>query len=161
LLKELARKHTIANPELTCFVTNYYPRPELKIRSKRSPMVTLTYSEAVVRMPHHLSNEFLVELYQYARSVLPDEEIVERFLVISPDLLKPGPGAADTSAQDSSMSPEEHQAAQAHPMEVESEQESTAEPEQGTSNGFSEVTKKIKNKHLKDKRKSTPYSKNT
>jgi hypothetical protein len=121
-------------------------------------MVTLTYSEAVVRMPHHLTNEFLVELYQYARSVLPDEEIVERFLVISPDLLKPGSGAADISANESSMSMDDHQAPS---MEVEAEPEpgGSAEPGQGSSDGFNEITKKIKNKPLKDKRKSTPYSK--
>jgi hypothetical protein len=98
LLKELARKHSIANPELSCFVTNYFPRPELKIRSRRNPMVTLSYTDAVVRLPHHLSNEFLIELYEYARSVLPDVEIVKRFLVLSPDLLKPGSGHADSSS---------------------------------------------------------------
>jgi hypothetical protein len=163
LLEELARIHSIANPELTCFVTNYYPRPELKIRSRRNPMVTFTYSEAIVRMPHHLSNEFLVELYEYACSVLPDEEIVEQFFVISPDLLKPGSGAADISANESSMSLDDQQAAQAPSMEVEAEPEpepgGSAEQEQGSSDGFSEATKKIKNKYLKDKRKITPYSK--
>jgi hypothetical protein len=105
LLKELSRKHSIANPELSCFVTNYFPRPELKIRNKRAPMVTMTYSDAVVRLSHHLTPEFLIELYQYARSVLPEEEIVRRFLVLSPDLLKPGSEQADTS----NMSVEEQQ----------------------------------------------------
>jgi hypothetical protein len=61
-------------------------------------MVTMNYSEAVVKLSHHLSTEFLIELYEYAKSVLPDEEIVERFLVLSPDLLKPSSGHADLSA---------------------------------------------------------------
>ncbi len=82
LLKELARKHSLANPELSCFVTNYFPRPELKIRNKRAPMVTMSYSDAILRLSHHLTTEFLTELYQYARSALPDDEIVKRFLIL-------------------------------------------------------------------------------
>jgi hypothetical protein len=97
LLKELARKHSLANPELSCFVTNYFPRPELKIRNKKAPMVTMSYADAIVRLSHHLTTEFLIELYQYARSALPDDEIVKRFLVLTPDLLKPGSEQVDTS----------------------------------------------------------------
>jgi hypothetical protein len=166
LMKEIARKHTIANPELTCFVTNYFPRPELKIRSRKSPMVTLTYTDAVLKMPHHLSNEFLIELYQYARTVLPDEEIVERFLVLSPDLLKPNSDSG--SADASSMSVDEQQAAQGQAEEVEEVEEvepeadipGNKEPEQSTS-GFKKVNKKNKDRFFQDKKKSTPYSKPT
>jgi hypothetical protein len=162
LLKEIARRHSIANPELTCFVTNYYPQPELKIRSRRSPMTTLTYSEAVVRLPQHLSNEFLIELYEYAKSVLPDKEIVERFLVLSPDLLKPGSGSIDDSAN---MSVDEQLPAQdliegedtvpVQDIQPEPEQE----PLQGTSSGSGDVSKNNKGHFLKDRKKSTPYSK--
>jgi hypothetical protein len=165
LMKEIARRHTIANPELTCFVTNYFPRPELKIRSRKSPMVTLTYTDAVQKMPHHLSNEFLIELYEYARSVLPDEEIVERFLVLSPDLLKSGSGSGLNDA--SAMSVDEQQVAQDQPVEAEVEEvEPEADdqekgPEQSTS-GFKKVNKKNnKDRYFQDKKKNTPYSKPT
>ncbi len=105
MLKELARKHSIANPELTCFVTSYYPRPELKIRSRRSPMVTMNYTDAITKLSHHLSTEFLIELYEYAKSVLPDEEIVERFIVLSPDLLKPNSGPSNVSVMSTDEQP--------------------------------------------------------
>jgi hypothetical protein len=49
-------------------------------------MVTMNYSEAVVKLSHHLTSEFLIELYEYARSALPEEEIVKRFLVSTGDL---------------------------------------------------------------------------
>jgi hypothetical protein len=164
LLKELARKHSLANPELSCFMTNYYPRPELKIRSRRSPMVTLTYSAAVQKLPHHLSNEFLVELYEYAKSVLSDEEIVEKFLVLSPDLLKPGLGDADASTNTSAMSMDYQPAVQDAPEDEEAEQDQDEDVHaaglQGTSSGsYSEVTKKNKQRYPKDKKRSTPYSK--
>ncbi len=163
LLKEIARRHSIANPELTCFVTNCYPRPELKIRSRKNPMVALTYSEAIVKLPHHLTNEFLIELYEYARTVLPDEEIVERFLVLSPDLLKPGSGL--DNANSSAMSVNDQQAAQGQDVaeEVETENEPEASPTQGqeqdVSGGSCKVNKKNKNPYIPDKKKNTPYSK--
>jgi hypothetical protein len=168
LLKEVARRHSIANPELTCFVTNYYPRPELKIRSRKSPMVTLTYSEAVVKLPQHLTNEFLIELYEYARTVLPDEEIVERFLVLSPDLLKPGSGL--DPANSSAMSVDDQQAAQGQ-VQAEVQVENLAEVEEieteqiessnNVPNGSGDVKlgKKNKNRFFQDKKKTTPYSK--
>ncbi len=152
MLKELARKHSIANPELSCFVTNYFPRPELKIRNKKAPMVTMTYSTAVVRLSHHLTTDFLVELYQYAKSALPDEEIVERFLVLSPDLLKPGVEQADTSnASNMSVDEPEQQAAI---------QESTSTPDQpdnsdtATNGSGPSVHKKNKGRFFQ---KSKPY----
>jgi hypothetical protein len=164
LLKELARKHSLANPELTCFVTNYYPRPELKIRSRRSPMVTLTYSKEVEKLAHHLSHEFLIELYEYAKSVLPDEEIVERFLVLSPDLLNPGLSNADASAmsmEDLSASNEPPDEEVVEEVEVEPDQDDDppATDQQGTSSNFTEVSKKNKNRYIKEKKRSTPYSK--
>jgi hypothetical protein len=165
LLKEIARKHSIANPELTCFVTNYYPRPELKICSRKNPMVTLTYSKAIVKLSHHLTNEFLIELYKSARTVLPDEEIVERFLVLSPDLLKPGSGL--DHANSSAMSVDDQQAAQglAITEEIETENEPEASPTQGqeqdVSSGSGKVNKKNKNRYIPDKKKNTPYSKHS
>ncbi len=127
-------------------------------------MVTLNYTDAVLKMPHHLSNEFLVELYEYAKTVLPDEEIVDRFLVLSPDLLKPNPGSG--SADASAMSIDEQQAAQEQAEEVEevvpeADLPDDKEPEQSTS-GFKKVNKKNnKDRYFQDKKKNTPYSKPT
>jgi len=155
LLKELARKHSLANPELSCFVTNYYPRPELKIRNKRSPMVTMTYSDAVVRLSHHLTAEFLIELYEYAKSALPEEEVVKRFLVLTPDLLKPGAEQANIS----NMSVEEQQ-----PSDSNEQSTSTAEvapppakPTQVATDTYSNVTKKNRDHFFPPK--PGPYSK--
>jgi hypothetical protein len=153
LLKELARKHSLANPELSCFVTNYYPRPELKIRNKKAPMVTMNYSEAVVKLSHHLTSEFLIELYEYARSALPEEEIVKRFLVLTPDLLKPGAEQANVS----NMSVEEQQ-----PSDVQDSSTSASAPAQPTqsttdaSDSYSDVTKKNRDRFFT---KPAPYSK--
>ncbi len=158
LLKELERKHSLANPELTCFVTSYYPRPELKIRSRRSPMVTMNYTDAITKLSHHLSLEFLTELYEYARSVLPDEEIVERFMVLSPDLLKPSSGHADLSAM-STDEPQVPSAPEQANEDTEQAEVEASDPSQGTSSGFVEVKKKNKDLFFKDKKKNTPYSK--
>jgi hypothetical protein len=87
VLKEICHKHQAANPSTSCFVTSYLPRPELKIRERRGPVTSLTYTKAVQKMSHHLSIPFLKELYQYARSNLPEGEVTERFLVLGPDLL--------------------------------------------------------------------------
>jgi hypothetical protein len=159
MLKELARRHSIANPELTCFVTSYYPRPELKIRSRRSPMVTMNYTDAITKLSHHLSTEFLIELYEYAKSVLPDDEIVERFIVLSPDLLKPNSGPSNISV----MSTDEQPLPMATESQSSTEETGPAEtetnsPSQGTSADFAEVKKKNKDRFFKDKKK-TPYSK--
>jgi hypothetical protein len=87
LLKEVCRHHQAANPTLSCFVTSYMPRPDLKIRDKKGPLTSLTYTEAVVSLSHHLTTEFLVELSQFARTNLSEKQIAERFLVLSPDYL--------------------------------------------------------------------------
>jgi hypothetical protein len=126
LLKELAHKHSLANPELSCFVMNYFPRPELKIRNKRVPMVTMSYSEASLRLSHHQTTEFLTELYQYARSALPDDEIVKRFLVLTPDLLKPGAEQADSSTVSNMSVDDQHQAVAEDDQPQDDSEESTS-----------------------------------
>jgi len=98
LLKEICRRHQAANPHLSCFVTNYLPRPELKIRDKKGPMLSLTYSEAVLQMSHHLTTEFLTELSKFARTNLPEVEVRDRFLVLSPDFINPPSPQEDTSS---------------------------------------------------------------
>jgi hypothetical protein len=86
LLKEVCKKHQVANPELSCFITNYLARHELKIRPRRGPMVTLSYSEVVTQMSQHLSRDFLVDLFKFSKINLPEKELVERFLVLTPDV---------------------------------------------------------------------------
>jgi hypothetical protein len=87
LLKELCRRHQQANPTLSCFVTSYLARPELKIRDRRGLVTSLTYTEAVQQLSHHLTHDFLKELFLFAKTNLPEREVVDRFLVLSPDLL--------------------------------------------------------------------------
>jgi hypothetical protein len=87
LLKELCRKHQLANPTLSCFVTSYLPRPELKIRDRRGMITSLTYTKAIQQLPQHLSLTFLQDLYKYAKTNLPEKEVLERFLILTPDLL--------------------------------------------------------------------------
>jgi hypothetical protein len=91
LLKEICRRHQLANPNLSCFLTSYLARPELKIRDRRGMITSLTYTKAVQQLPHHLTLNFLRELYQYARTNLPEREVIERFLVLTPDLLLGAP----------------------------------------------------------------------
>ncbi len=123
-------------------------------------MVTMNYTDAITKLSHHLSTEFLTELYEYARSVLPDEEIVERFMVLSPDLLKPSSGHADLSAM-STDEPHIPLAAEPQSSNTETDQAEVeaTDPSQGTSNGFVEVKKKNKDRFFKDKKKTMPYSK--
>jgi hypothetical protein len=87
LLKELCRRHQAANPNLSCFVTGYLARPELKIRDRRGMVTSLTYTKAIQQLPHHLTLSFLQELFHYAKTNLPEKEIIERFLILTPDLL--------------------------------------------------------------------------
>ncbi len=87
LLKEICHLHQAANPTVSCFVTNYNPRPELKIRDRKGPLVSYTYSKVISKLAYHLSLDFLKELYHYARTNLPEEEVAERFLILSSDLL--------------------------------------------------------------------------
>ncbi len=68
-------------------MTGYLPRPELKIRDRKGPLLSYTYTKTVQKLSHHLSLEFLQELYKFARTNLPEEEVVERFLVLTSDLL--------------------------------------------------------------------------
>jgi hypothetical protein len=86
LLKELCCLHQAANPTVSCFVTSYLPRPELKIRDRKGPLLSLTYTKAIQKLSYHHSLDFLKELYNYAKTNLPEEEVTERFLILSPDL---------------------------------------------------------------------------
>jgi hypothetical protein len=98
LLKEVCRKHQLANPTVSCFVTAYLPRPELKIRDRKGPLTSLSYTKTVQKMSHHLSYEFLRDLTIFARTNLPEEEISERFLVLHPDLLSASPPQHEASS---------------------------------------------------------------
>jgi hypothetical protein len=87
VLKELCRRHQLANPTLSCFVTSYLARPELKICDRRGLVTSLTYVEAVQQLSQHLTHDFLKELFIFAKTNLPEREVFERFLVLTPDLL--------------------------------------------------------------------------
>lgn len=87
VMKEIAKKHKLANPDLQIFVTNYLPRPTLKLKEKKGPMLTFSYCEAVQKFSHHLSHEFLVDTTKYANVFVPREALTNTFLVLSPDLL--------------------------------------------------------------------------
>ncbi len=97
LLKEVCRRHQSANPDLSCFVTNYLPRPELKIRDRKGPMLSYNYTETVQKLSHHLTTDFLADLSKFARANLSDEEIKDRFLVLSPDFINPPVHSASSS----------------------------------------------------------------
>jgi hypothetical protein len=98
LLKELCRRHQVANPNLSCFVTNYLARPELKIHDKKGHMVSLNYTQAVLKLSHHLTLKFLRGLCQFAMTNLPEDELTDRFIILSPDLLNPTPDLANSSS---------------------------------------------------------------
>jgi hypothetical protein len=93
-------------------VTNYLARPELKVRERRGPLNSYTYSQAIQKFPQHLSLEFLRDLYLYAKTSLPEREVVERFLILTPDLFDIPPQQPN-STEDESMVVDESQNPQA------------------------------------------------
>jgi hypothetical protein len=93
---------------------------------------------------------------------LPDEEIVERFLVLSPDLLNPGLGNADSSIMSmddppSAQAPQEEDVVEE--VEPDQDEDIPTADQQGTSGSNTDVKKKNKNRFLKDKTRSAPYTK--
>jgi hypothetical protein len=152
LLKELCRRHTAANPSVNCFVTNYFARPDLKLKDRKGPMVTLSYSKAVMKLSHHLTPEFLVELCEYARTAIPEDELVDRFLILNPDLLKKG-SAANLSLMSMDESESQNEAVPPPPNHDLPTSQSTP----GSSNE-SVLAKKNRNRFLK--KTTTPYQKN-
>jgi hypothetical protein len=151
LLKELSQRHAAANPSVTCFVTNYFARPELKLKDRKGPMVTLSYSKAVVKLSHHLTLEFLSEIYEYARTSIPEDEITERFLILSPDLLQKASGSANLSL----MSVDEPVVQDVHGSTPPALDPPTSQSTPGNSDDFI-ITKKNKNRFFK---KTAPYQK--
>jgi len=86
ILKEISKCHTKANPGLECFVTNYLPRPVLKLRDK-GPIQTFGYVDSIRRFGHHLTPQFLASQTRFAKTNIPVEKLKSTFLVLSPDLL--------------------------------------------------------------------------
>lgn len=97
LMKEVAKKHQLANSDLIVFVTNFLPRPVLKIKEKRGPMSTYTFCETMQRFSHHLSQDFLAATSKFANVHVPKEELTPTFLLLSPDLLGTPPAATSGS----------------------------------------------------------------
>lgn len=160
LLKELCKLHQAANPHLSCFVTSYLPRPELKIRDKKEPMITFSYSDAITRLSHHLTPEFLTGLTRFARTNVPESELVDRFVVLNPDLLSGGAVGGDLSAMSIDLAPALNASTSLLPptsTPLPSSQDvrlnSTA-PAPETSDGFTVVAKKQRSRFAK---KSHPY----
>jgi len=89
LMKEIAKRHTESNPGLQCFVTNYLPRPTLKLKDK-GPMKTYGYVQAIKHFGHHLTHEFLTAQSKFAKTNVPIDDLLPTFLVLSPDLLATG-----------------------------------------------------------------------
>jgi len=89
ILKEIATRHRESNPGLQCFVTNYLPRPTLKLRDK-GMVKSFGYIEAVKRFGHHLSLSFLTSQTKFAKTNIPVDELLSTFLVLNPDLLTHG-----------------------------------------------------------------------
>ena len=89
ILKQMAKRHQEANPDLNVFVTNFLPRPTLKVRQQGGGRVsTYTYVEAVKRFGHHLTRDFLVAEASYARPNVPLDCLTPYFLVLSPDMVQ-------------------------------------------------------------------------
>lgn len=89
LMKQMAKLHQAANPEFSVFVTNFLPRPTLKIRHPGGRVDSYTFVESIKRLGHHLSKEFLIGEADYAKSNISPENLVPYFLVLSPDLIQP------------------------------------------------------------------------
>lgn len=88
LLKEIAKRHKLANSDLSVFVTSYDPRPVLKIKDKKGPVSTFGFCEAMQRFSHHFTQEFLVNMTRFANVQIARDDLTPLFLVLSQDLLK-------------------------------------------------------------------------
>jgi len=89
ILRQIAKLHQSANPELSVFVTNYLPRPTLKVRAASGKIDTFNYVSAIKRFSHHLSRDFLVEEAKFAKNNMSMDSLLPHFLVLSPDLILP------------------------------------------------------------------------
>lgn len=88
LMKEIAKRHKLANSDLNVFVTSYEPRPVLKVKDKKGPVSTFTFCEAMQRFSHHFTQDFLVNMTRFAHVQIARDDLTPFFLVLSPDLLK-------------------------------------------------------------------------
>jgi len=89
ILKQIAKLHQAANTDHSVFVTNYLPRPQLKIRGPVGRPEAYTYVEAVKRFGHILPRDFLTAETTYAQTGLPVESLQSIFIVLSSDLTVP------------------------------------------------------------------------
>lgn len=89
LMKEMAKHHQAANPEIGVFVTNFLPRPAFKIRHPGGRIDSYSFVDAIKRFGHHLSRDFLVAETAYAKTNIQLDHLIPYFLVLSPDLVLP------------------------------------------------------------------------
>jgi len=92
ILKQMAKVHRECNTDQAAYVTNYLPRPTLKIRhlNNQNKVETFLYYEAIKRFSHYLSEEFLVEEANYAKGNIGVDNLRSVFVVLSPDHVQPG-----------------------------------------------------------------------
>jgi len=90
ILKQMAKAHTEFNNDQTAFVTNYHPRPLLKIKHQSGKVDAYLYFEAVKRFSHYLSPEFLAEEASYAKGNVGVDNLRSIFIILSPDHVLPG-----------------------------------------------------------------------
>lgn len=86
----MAKLHQAANTEISAFVTNYLPRPVLRIRQSAVKVDSFSYVEAIRRFGHYLTPEFLAEESKYAKPNVGLENLRPMFLVLSADLIQSG-----------------------------------------------------------------------
>lgn len=114
ILKEICRRHLEANPGMTMFVTNYLPRPTLRLKDK-GPIQTFHYADAVRRFSHHLSETFLTTLTRFARTNISPDQLKPLFLVLNADLLTPvASNNSSTNMDTSSAANPDPTSSQAH-----------------------------------------------
>lgn len=100
LMKQMAKLHQAANPDLNVFVTSFLPRPNLRIRHSGNRVDSYTFVEAIKRFGHHLTRDFLISETKYAKSNVSIDHLVPYFLVLSPDLILPSqPATPATQAK--------------------------------------------------------------
>jgi len=150
ILKEIAKRHTESNPGLQCFVTNYLPRPTLKLKDKGS-MKSFGYVEAIKRFGHHLSLTFLTAQTKFAKTNVPVDELLPNFLVLSPDLL-----TASNALDVSTVSTAEESVDDQVMEDQATEGQSTSTPAESKRNGAGQKRKKSLQKTI-NKKAATSY----
>jgi len=152
ILKEIAKRHTESNPGMQCFVTNYLPRPTLKLKDKSGPVKSFGYVEAIKRFGHHLTPTFLTSQTKFAKTNIPVDELTSTFLVLNPDLLTVG-AALDVSVVSSQGDGDHDQ----DMVDQDSNEPSLSTPNGGPSKGGKGAKRKASSQKVPNKKAATSY----